>query len=115
MHPLENNVRVHTSTKEMLKVNVRAIMPNGRAHRRALTYQRSKTPRHQSQAQTAVPCSDLVRHPKVHQSKVSGPLTLGKSAVTTSRSLCRMRTQGINPLSTPNTRKQSASICVHLR
>ena len=40
--------------------------------RRALTCQSFKTPRHQSQGQTAVRCSDLVRQSKVHHSKISG-------------------------------------------
>src|SRR6266540_3806166 len=39
--------------------------------RRALTCQRSKTPKHRSQAQTAVRCSDLVRRRAPHTQKFS--------------------------------------------
>src|SRR6266516_1195559 len=63
-------------------INVKALLERCRAagvfiyqvtteltDRRALTYQRSKTPRHQSEAQSAVRCSDLVRQSKVHRLK----------------------------------------------
>ena len=43
--------------------------PNELTDPRALTYQSSKTPRHQSQAQTAVRCSDLVRRRALHTQK----------------------------------------------
>src|SRR6266496_1529429 len=42
--------------------------------RRALTCQSSKTPRHQSQTQTAVRCSALVRRWVLHTQKISGQI-----------------------------------------
>ncbi len=47
--------------------------------RRALTHEESKTPRRRSEAQTAVRCSALVRHPNVHHSRISGPSFSGKT------------------------------------
>jgi hypothetical protein len=49
----------------------RFLPPNELTDRRALTCQRSKTPRRWSQAQTAVRCSDLVRPRDSHDLKFS--------------------------------------------
>ena len=71
--------------------------------RRALTYQSSKTPRHQSHAQTAVRCSDLVRQSKVHHSKLSGQHR-------PSRWPANPRRSEMYPPNTQGTRKKSARI-----
>ena len=54
--------------------------------RRALTCQISKTPRHQSQAQTAVRCSDLVRQSKVHPIPVRSTDLFGNPMFITQKS-----------------------------
>jgi len=82
--------------------------------RRALTRETSKTPRHPSQAQTAVRCSDLVRHPKVHHSKISCP-SLSANTDAPQRPALPGSEQWECTHKTRNTRKESASIRVHLR
>src|SRR6266566_1564784 len=49
--------------------NARSGLTSELTDRRALTFQSFKTPRHQSQAQTAVRCSDLVRRRALHTQK----------------------------------------------
>src|SRR5881296_4040391 len=82
--------------------------------RRALTRETSKTPRHPSQAQTAVRCSHLVRHPKVHHSKISCP-SLSANTDAPQRPALPGSEQWECTHKTRNTRKESASIRVHLR